>query len=100
MKTENFERSDGTEGTIYKLEDENDKVIAQFSKPVVNTKGKYDNYSIGVKIAGDEDGEVIYLRLTKTQYEDAVKFGDLTGKTICGRVYENKYGKQVGLTIN
>ena len=95
MKETKFNKKDGSEGTSYKFE-AGDKVVANFDAPKKLEGGKYDNWSIGVKL---ENGEDIYVQLTGAQATKLTESGDIRGKTITAYEYENKYGKQIGVKV-
>ena len=102
MKTDEFDRKDGTKGTSYRLED-GDKVVAMFDKVgsrenLIVKDGKplkIMNHFLGVTY---EDKEIT-LTVTGGQKKVLDKITDLTGKTIIAVGYENDFGEQVGCRV-
>lgn len=79
MKKETFTRKDGTEGTKYKLEP-NDQFIPRFDTPRKSEVGKYENWSIGITTV--PEGDEIFVQLTKTQAEKLQELGNVQGKKL------------------
>lgn len=94
MKTENFKRKDGTEGTKNVLEP-GDEFIPRFESPRKNTKGKYDNWSIGIKTV--PEGKEVFVQLTKGQAEKLNKMGNVQNKKLVCYEYESHDRKCVGI---
>lgn len=108
MKTQVFERPDGSKGESYHLEDK-DEFTARFDKAgsnerAANVKQKdgstkptiIKSYFIGVTT---KDGKEVTLTLTPTQFKQAEKHTPLKDKKLIGRAYKNKYGDQVALDV-
>lgn len=95
MKTEVFEREDGTQGEKYTPE-VGDKFVSRYAYVRENTGGKFTNYSLGVTT---EDSKEIYIKVTSGQAKGLKKFGDLTGKTVVFYAYSNDFGDQVGAKV-
>lgn len=97
MKTKEFDKKDGTKGQTFMFE-AGDEVIALYDKPYksnANKERKFDEYVIKVK----RDKEEIYVKLTKSQFDQLLAKEPLTNKKIIAETYENKYGEFVGLRV-
>ncbi len=97
MKTENYNKKDGSAGTRYTLE-KGDIVKALYAMPreTVPGKSKYPIYSIKAAWKGKE----VYVTLTTGQYKRLMGIGSLEGKEIIALGYEGPDGEElVGLTV-
>lgn len=95
MEQKEYTTADGKKGTEYKPQ-VGDVVVSRFPQPYKNTKGKFDNYSLGVVWNEKE----IQVKLTKGQALSLERLGDINQKELIFYGYENKYGKQVGVKVN
>lgn len=96
MKQEIFTRKDGTEGFNLKLE-VGDVIEPIFETPRVTNNNGFENYSLGIK--GDTEEEIVYVKLTKGQYDQCIKIGDLRDKKLKAEEYTNKFGTFIGLKV-
>ena len=97
MKTENYPKNDGTQGTRHTLE-KGDVFTALFSTPRESTLGdsKYSSYSIKAVWNNKE----IFVTLTHGQYKRLVGIGNLEGKKLIAVGYSGPTGKElVGLEV-
>lgn len=104
MKTETYEKQDGTKGERY-IPEEGDEYTAKYEKVgenqrAANVKGKpkiITNYFLGVKT---KDGKEISIKMTAGQKKALDKEGDLREKTITFEEYtHDKWGKQLGARV-
>jgi hypothetical protein len=97
MKTKDYIKKDGSKGQIFMFE-AGDEVIPLYDRPFknnANDKRKFDEYTIKVK-NGDSE---VYVKLTKTQYNQLMEHEPLTNKIIKAEEYENQYGTFIGLRV-
>lgn len=104
MKTEVFNRKDGTKGERF-VPQNGDEFVSEFEKvgerenlTVVNNKAvKIMNYFLGIK---DKDGKVYTITITGGQKKVLDKTENLKGKTIVFENYEHKtYGTLIGARV-
>jgi len=97
MKTENYPKNNGTNGSRYILE-KGDVIEAMFSTPreTMLGKSKYPSYSIKAKWNDKE----IFVSLTNGQYKRLMGLSDLEGKKLIAIGYQGPERKElVGLEI-
>lgn len=92
MKTENYPKNNGTQGTRYTLE-KGDVITAVFPTPKETTLGnsKYSSYSIKAIWNNEE----IFVTLTPGQFKRLVGIGQLEGKKLVAVGYSGPTGKEL-----
>ena len=96
MKTQEFEKKDGTTGYSHTVE-AGDVVVAKFPSVKTFNSNGFDNHSLGVLHQGEEK----YIKLTNGQKNGLDAWMDrsgvdLTGREITFEEYTNTYGTFVG----
>ena len=97
MKTENYPKNNGTNGSRYTLE-KGDVIEAMFSTPreAMLGKSKYPSYSIKAKWNSKE----IFVTLTSGQHKRLMGLSNLEGKKLVAIAYPGPEGKElIGLEI-
>lgn len=99
MDKKNYKKKDGSKGQTFKFE-AGDEAVALYDKPWHNKPDKekgrlYDDYSIKVKFDDNE----IFVKLTKTQYDQLMSHEPLKNKSIKAEAYSNDHGDFVGLRV-
>ena len=97
MKTENYPKNNGANGSRYTLE-KGDVIEAMFSTPkeTMLGKSKYPSYSIKAIWNSKE----IFVTLTHGQYKRLIGIGNLEGKKLIAVGYPGLEGKElIGLEV-
>ena len=97
MKTENYPKNNGSQGTRYILE-KGDVITALFASPKESLLGqsKYASYSLKAVWNAKE----IFVTLTHGQFKRLVGIGNLEGKKLVAVGYSGPTGKeQIGIEL-
>lgn len=92
MKTENYPKNNGSQGTRYTLE-KGDVITALFASPKENLLGKSKYASYSIKAAWND--KEIFVTLTHGQFKRLIGIGNLEGKKLVAVGYSGPAGKEL-----